>query len=341
MSKKLNKSLVVLTWIVIVLATIILIRMLKIYDICCTIASLVSPILFGYIFAWLLKPIHEKLSKYFNSRISVGILIEIFVLVYALAIWKLIPIVVDNFDHMFTMFQEYFDKLKKLPYLKILNEIPKIDVDVLIASCGSIISVVVQIILIHVFGFYMLFNYENINKFIKNMIPKKYKKISLEYTKKLSTNMRAYIRGTLIDTIILFVISSALYAIIGLKYPIMLALFSAVTNIIPFIGPYIGGIPAVLVGLFKSFNLGLITVGVIVFAQTVESNIINPMIMSKCIKINPLLIIIALTIMGRFLGFVGMIFAVPILIVLKLTCEFVKKYKEVFKGIPSKKLKTQ
>lgn len=341
MSKKLNKSLLVLTWIAIAIAAIVLVRMLKIYDICCTIVSLVSPIFFGYIFAWLLKPIHDKLSKRSTSRIGVGILIGVFVLIYALAIWKLVPIVIDNFDHVFSLIQEYIEKLKNLPYLKDLKDIPKVDFDVLISSCGSIISIVVQIVLIHVFGFYMLFNYNNINKFVKNLIPKKYKKLSLEYTKKLSTNMRSYIRGTIFDTLILFVISSILYAIIGLKYPIMLALFSAITNIIPFVGPYIGGIPAVLVGLSKSFNLGLITVGVIVLAQTIESNIINPMIMSKCIKVNPLLIVIALTIMGRFLGLVGMIFAVPILIVLKLSCEFIRKYKDIIRIQPTKKLKVQ
>ncbi len=173
----------------------------------------------------------------------------------------------------------------------------------------------------------MLYNYDTIKSYVKGLIPKKKLKLITDYTNKLSLNMRVYLRGTLIDTGILFVISFLLYLLIGLDYPFILALFSALTNIIPFIGPYIGGIPAVLVGLSGSLNLGIITLAVIIFAQTVESNFINPMIMSKCIKINPLLIVIALSIMGKFLGVIGMVFAVPILIVIKLTIEFIKKYK--------------
>lgn len=272
-------------------------------------------------------PIYKKMCNKINGRIAILICIIFLLGVYALIIWKLVPLVKNNFSHIWSLVETYASKLSKVPFLEDLNSSTKIKFDTLISSCGSIVSIVVNIVLSHIFGFYMLYNYDTIKSYVKSIIPKKKLKLITDYTNKLSLNMRVYLRGTLIDTGILFVISFLLYLLIGLDYPFILALFSALTNIIPFIGPYIGGIPAVLVGLSGSLNLGIITLAVIIFAQTVESNFINPMIMSKCIKINPLLIVITLSIMGKFLGVIGMVFAVPILIVIKLTIEFIKKYK--------------
>lgn len=329
MPVKLKKNLVILSYLFIALLAIFLLRILKIYDIFCYVLKIVSPIIFGFIFSWILYPVFKRLERKFGKFWSCGILISIFLLVYALMIWKLIPVVLKNTSNLLKVIESYIEKFSKYPLLGEIKNYRTLDMDVLVSSCSGIISVVSTIVLVHIFGFYMLYNYELVTSFLKSCIPKKYKKIVLEYINKLSTNMRMYIRGTLLDTLMLFIISSILYIIIGIKYPIMLASISAFTNIIPFIGPYIGGAVAVLIALGQSVKLAIVTVVVIIFAQTVESNIINPMIMSKCIKINPLLIVIALTIMGSIFGLLGMIFAVPVLIILKLTIEFLKKYKKI------------
>jgi len=329
MTKKLSQNIYYLSWLLIAILAVILFRIIKIYDIFCTILSIVSPILFGYIFAWILKPIYEFIGKKLDKRLVILLLLLMFVCIYSLTIWKLIPIVISNLSNLLNILNNYIMKLSAYSVFQNFKSFDLLDMNTIISSCSSVITLVVEFILIHIFGFYILYNYESINIFLKNQIPKKYKKISLEYIRKLSSNMRLYIKGTLLDTAILFVIALTLYSLIGLDYPFILALFSAVTNIIPFVGPYIGGIPAVLVGLSTSINLGFITLAVVVFAQMIESNIINPIIMSKMIKLNPILIITSLTVMSNFFGFIGMIFAVPILIIVKLTLEFLKKYKVI------------
>lgn len=329
MPKKLSDNLYYLSFILIAILGIVFLRLVKIYDIFCTIFGIIFPILFGYIFAWLLYPLSKRLNKKVDRRVSIVLIVLAFLLFYVLIIWKLIPIFLDNIGNLFDIFNVYQDKLAGYPFLEGIKNLKSLDIDVILDSCGNIISWLIEFVLVHIFGFYILYDYESINAFLRSMVPIKYKRIVLEYVRKMSLNMRIYIKGTLLDTAILFIISSFLYLVIGLEYPILLAGFSAITNIIPFVGPYIGGIPAVLVGLSKSIKLGLVTLGCIIFAQTVESNIINPMIMSKCIKVNPILIIISLSIMGKFFGLLGMLFAVPVIIIFKLTYEFVKKYKKV------------
>lgn len=327
MPKRLSEALYYLSLMLIVILGIVLFRLIKIYDIFCTILQVASPVVFGYIFAWILHPIYKKLSSRMNKYLAVGILIFAFLLVYVIIIYKLIPVLTMSGMEFLGSLEKYISKISEISFLSSLKEFSNIDMNTIIDSCSNLVSGVVGFFLIHIFGFYILCSYESVNAYLRSLIPSKYKRGVLEYVRKMSSTMRVYIRATLIDTAILMIISSILYVIIGLDYPFILAIVSAITNIIPFIGPYIGGILAVIVALGKSVKLGIITVGAVILAQTLESNIVNPVIMSKCIKINPILIIISLSIMGKFFGLVGMIFAVPTLIIVKVSYEAYKKYK--------------
>lgn len=329
MKEKINTNIYYLSWILIAILSLVFFRLVKLYDVVCTVLGIVTPVLFGYILAWILNPILKRMKKHMDSKVAIGIMIVVTVGIYSLLIWKLLPLVIANLENMYGMLNTYLDKLQKYEFLNGVRDYASIDMDTIISSCSNLVNFFIIFGLVHLFGFYILYNYDQVNSFLRALIPLKYKRISLEYLRKMSTNMRAYIKGTLIDTLILFLASSILYFVIGLDYPIMLGFFSAITNIIPFVGPYIGGVPAVMVGLAKSMRLGLATLGVIILCQTVESNIINPMIMSKCIKVNPILIILSLSIMGKFFGLFGMIFAVPSIIIFKLTVEFIQKYRKV------------
>lgn len=329
MKEKISKNIYILSWILIVILSIVLIRLLKLYDICCLIFSITSPILFGYIFAWILYPVFKKLTRKTNERASIAILIAGTIALYGLLIWGILPIVIENASNLVELLENFVHDISAFPFFENLSEYATLDVEFVISSCNNLLAFFGIFALIHIFGFYMLYNFDRINSWGRGLIPIKYRRLTLEYLRKISTYMRLYLKGTLIDTLVLFGISSILYLAIGLKYPIFLAILSAITNIIPFIGPYIGGIPAVLIGLSSSMRLGVVTLGAVVLAQTVESNVINPMIMAKCIKVNPLLIVISLTLMGRFFGLLGMVFAVPVIIILKITYVLLQKYKKL------------
>ncbi len=335
MTNKLKKNLYILSSLLIVILVFYLFKLLKMVHFLCLIIDIVLPVVFGYILAWILYPLFNKLNKKMNKRLSLSVLIILFVGVYGLILWKFLPLFIDNVSNILEMFNALINKVAEIPYFKDLSNLKTIDVNVLINSCTNVVESLGIFAFAHVFGFYILFTYENINAFFKRCVPSKFRKFYKEYTEEVSNNMRQYIKGTLIDTLILFVVSSIIYFFIGLKYPVLLALFSAITNIIPFIGPYIGGIPAAMLGFSRGINTGIITVSAIFIVQLIESNIINPMIMSKCIKINPILIIIMLTIMGKFFGLMGMIFAVPVLILIKISIPYAEKYRKKLKIVDS------
>lgn len=327
MTKKLKTNIYIISLLLIIILSFYLLHYLKIYHLCCILFDVVLPVIFGYIIAWILYPLYDHLNLKFVKKISLTIIIAMFILLYGLILWQFLPLLINNLSNLNNMFRDIIDHLSQYSFLQSLEQYKNIDARVLLDSCGNILSYLCIFALSHVFGFYILYTYKDINTFIKNKIPPKYKKTYTKYIKELSSNMRMYLKGTLLDMLLLFVASSIVYYIIGLKYPIFLALFSAITNIIPFIGPYIGGVPAVLIGLGTNMNLGIITGVAIIVIQAIESNLINPMIMSKCIKINPIFIIITLSIMGKFFGLLGMIFAVPLLILIKITIPYIPYFK--------------
>lgn len=329
MPKRLSSALYYLSLICIALLSLILIRLIKLYDICCTLFNIVSPIFLGYVIAWMLNPIYKKLNGKMNYRISFCLLIGIVVIFYVTVTLLFIPLVIKEGMNLLDIINSFLPKLKNVPFIKDLVSNLKVDPSFLLSYCGNVLTILINFILAHMFGFYILYNYNTINALFRKTLPQKYKSKIVSLVKKISSNMYLYVKGTLIDMLILFALSAILFSIFGLKNALLLALFCAITNVIPFIGPYIGGIPAVIVGLTTSVKLGIITLIIIVLTQSLESNVINPLIMSKCIKINPLFIIIAITVMGKFFGVLGMILAVPTLIFFKIIFEFAIKNKMI------------
>ena len=308
MEKRLFNALFYLTLLAIIILSFYLFHLIKLYNIICLLFELILPVFFGYALAWLLHPLYKKMNKKLNKNFSFVLILVSLVLIYLGIILLIVPIFIQEAGHLLDLIEDYLPKIKSIPFLKINTSNLEIKPEMILDKCGGLISIIVNFLFTHIFGFYILYNYTNINNAIKKNIPIKYKDKILKFLRKLSINMYEYIKGTLIDTAILFIISLILFTAFKFKYSILIAFIISITNIIPFIGPY--------------------ALCIVIFCQTVESNIINPIIMSRCIKINPILIIIAITIMGKFFGIIGMAFAIPILIFIKILLEFIQKYKK-------------
>ena len=104
------------------------------------------------------------------------------------------------------------------------------------------------------------------------------------------------------------------FFVIDIDYILVISFFIAITNLIPIIGPYIGGIPAVLVGFSVSTNLGVSALVVVIIVQLIESVLLQPIILKNTISLHPLEGILGISLFGSFFGVIGMILS-PILIV--------------------------
>ena len=146
---------------------------------------------------------------------------------------------------------------------------------------------------------------------ISKFIPSSYRKEGLKTLKETGETLAIYINGQV--TVALFVGTLAFigYVIIDLPYALVKALIVAITNIIPYVGPFLGGAPAVLIALFDSPTKALLVVVVITIAQQLEGNVLSPLILGKKLDTHPATIIILLLVAGNLAGILGMILAIP------------------------------
>ena len=309
----------VLTILLIFLVSLYIIRMLKLTGICCMILSILSPLFFGYILSWIIKPIVDKIK--FNRVVTTIIIYLIFIGIITLILFNLIPLILTETKRIIPIIKYYINHNRVV--LKIyeslnIKKILTTNIKTMNACLNNILGVTLNIIYSLIFGFYFLIRKDSFDYF--KFIPRTLRN-------NISRDLRLYIKSILLDTLFMFIILSISFKIIGLSSPYIFALFCAITNIIPYIGPYIGGVPAVLIGLTTSLKVGIIVTITIVLVQTIENNIIQPLIVSKNVNLNPILILIGVIIFSHFFGILGMIISTPIVLVVRNVVEFYKKNK--------------
>jgi len=160
------------------------------------------------------------------------------------------------------------------------------------------------------------------------LFPEKSRGIMGGTLKDVDEVLSRFITGQALVSLVVGVLMYIGYRIIGLEYALVLALFSMVLAIIPFLGPILGVIPALLVGLSSGLLMVVKILGVMVLVQQLEGNLITPQIMGKRIHTHPLMIILVILVFGSLFGFVGILLAVPSYAMIKVVLKNFKSYKE-------------
>jgi predicted PurR-regulated permease PerM len=132
-----------------------------------------------------------------------------------------------------------------------------------------------------------------------------------------------YISAKLVQIILIFALCQISFLIIGAPYSTFLALIVALTNIVPFIGPIIGAVVAVLITLLESPILGLWVLIAILIIQTIDAYIFQPFFIGDKMGLSPFWVLVSVIVGGRFFGAVGILLSVPVAAVIKL---LIKKY---------------
>ena len=180
-------------------------------------------------------------------------------------------------------------------------------------------------------GFYLLFDFDNVGKVLMTMLPKRLRSDALSLFTDANDSVFNYIKGTFVVSIIIFILSSLVFTITGLQAPLLFGLICGITNVIPYIGPYLGAFPATLVAFTQDVATGIIVLVAIMVVQFVEGNFVQPLVMSKTMKLHPVTILIGLLLFGYFFGVVGMIIATPLIAVIKSVVLFIERKFEILK----------
>ncbi|MCP3761534.1 AI-2E family transporter [Domibacillus sp. A3M-37] len=146
----------------------------------------------------------------------------------------------------------------------------------------------------------------------------------------LDVTLRSYIQGQLLVSFLVGVMLLIGYLIIGLDYALLLALFGMFTNVIPFLGPYLAVVPALIIALMQEPQMALYVAIIMLVAQQIESNFISPNVMGKALDIHPLTVITVILAAGNIAGIWGIILAIPFYGVVKtILSNLYKKRTEI------------
>ncbi|CAM3517829.1 AI-2E family transporter [Paenibacillus lupini] len=195
-----------------------------------------------------------------------------------------------------------------------------------INNIGSVVNAVFIAFIIPFLAFYILKDFDLFERTVITYVPKSHRKHTVRLLKDIDSALGSYIRGQFIVCIIVGILAYIGYIIIGVPYPLLLASVVAITNIIPYLGPFFGAAPALLVASTISLKMVLLVAIVNMSCQVLEGNVVSPQVVGRTLHIHPLAIIFALLVGGEVAGIVGMILAVPIFAALKVIVQHIFAY---------------
>ncbi len=173
-------------------------------------------------------------------------------------------------------------------------------------------------------------------KVVYSFTPSTFAENSIRVVQKINITVKDYIGGQLIVVSMLGVMVAGSLTVLGVKGAIAMGFIIAITDLIPFIGPWIGSIPVFLMISVQDFNKALIFILIILIAQQIEENIIQPRVQGEKLGISSFWILVAIIIGGSLFGIVGMIIGAPIFVVIYQLIKEVAEYFLSKKGLPTK-----
>ncbi len=351
--KKILKLLYSFMILALIIGALFILRELNILEYFIDILKVLAPVFIGFVIAWLFSPLVKKMENKGLPKIAGTSIVYLGIIVFLFLFIRLfIPIIYDQINELINIIPGVIDTLNDF-INRIVSALGSSGVDLttiedniilylqdissglagaISNSAISIVSTVFSGIISFVFsliiGFYMLIDFDSIQKKFISFVPVKYKKETVTVLTDMGHEVRKVVNGILLIATMVFICDTVGFAIVGLEAALLIGLFCGITDLIPFVGPYIGGGLAVIVGYTQGPVVGTGVLIIAIVVQLLENYVLQPVVMGKATNLHPVIIIISLLLFGYFFGIVGMILATPILTILKVIIKFFNdKYK--------------
>ena len=149
---------------------------------------------------------------------------------------------------------------------------------------------------------------------VMRAIPTKHRDAIRRMVSLLGDRLTGWIEGQIIAMVSVGVIATIAFYVIGVPYALLLGVVNGLAEFVPIIGPWAGGVPAVIVAFLDDPTKGLWTLVAILVMQLVESQVITPVVMSRAADVHPFVTLFALILFGGLFGFLGVLLALPLVL---------------------------
>jgi len=198
-----------------------------------------------------------------------------------------------------------------------LDALVKKSIDLLV----GLVSAVSMIVTIPFITFFLLKDGRRAKKALIQLVPNRYFEMALSLVHKSGQQLGGYIRGQLLDALIVGILSIIALYTLHVRYAFLIGALAGLANTIPYLGPIVGAIPAILVALMDTGSFEPVIGIAVSFAaiQLLDNVLISPLVVSKSIDLHPLTVVIVVLVGGELMGVLGMLIAVPLIGILKVT----------------------
>ena len=304
----------------------------------------ISCFLFSWVIAYLLDPLLMLAEQRGMKRLlALGLLYVVLSVLFIFFLAFMLPKLTISWNRILGELPAYILKIKqatlewksRLPDSYGSEEIDWLldkvsaNVDTAAEKAGTWVYVFATRIFFNIFNivlspflaFFMLFYKQTILATASSCIPEKRRDMMLRIGLEVNSSIGGYLRGQVIVSVIVAILSLTALFILDVPHPIICGLFAGAASVLPFIGVFIATLPALFFSWFKYQTMaGLVQVaiafGVIYF---LEGYVIKPLVFKSSMNLNPLLTIVMVMALGELLGFWGILLALPIAAAIKIT----------------------
>lgn len=304
--------------------------------------------------AMILDPLVKVFERNGFSRIiSVFFVFLLSAIIIFIGLYFLIPKIIaqmnaiadalskENVDTLVLQIEEALQET--IPFIQpaeVVSKLTEMASDLIFSSINnisnivsSIVSIVSISVIVPFMTFFILKDNQFLQKSLVDIMPNKYFEMTYQVIHKIRLQLGRFVRGWLLDAMIVGVLSAVGLSILGIKNSITIGFIAGVGHLIPYFGPVVGGLPAVIISIIQFGDFSMFPSIIIMFTivYTIDNGFIQPNVFSKSTDMHPLMIIVLILAGSELMGLLGMLLAVPVATVVKTATREIyigyKKYK--------------
>ncbi|MCK4709398.1 MAG: AI-2E family transporter [Gammaproteobacteria bacterium] len=300
------------------------------------LAPLLIPIILSFALYALFDPVSNSLQrKGFNDSVSALLVLVLLVVISVIGISIVFPMLAEQllalqakmpklWEFLNNFSNQIQDMLKNYgidfdpntitkPIMGMSSEWGK---DAVVKLSNMLISMTVTIILVPLFTFFLIKDFKFLRNKALDLLPNTSFELGWLIYYRVAKKLQEYIRGIMLQSAIMAVVTSIGFYAIGLESPILLGSIAGLLNLIPYVGPLLAMVPPIIIALGAPVIDPVIigsAIGVIIAAQLIDNIIVVPAVIANAVNLHPITVIVGIIIFGNFFGFIGMVVAIPVL----------------------------
>ncbi|MDH5229097.1 MAG: AI-2E family transporter [Gammaproteobacteria bacterium] len=300
------------------------------------------PLLVSFLFYSLLQPLTNKLlGRGFSKYSAISLVLIGLVVITVTVIVVLFPFLLDQiaelqsrlpsiWKHISAMVAELGNVLQQKAGVsfdpdtvvqRALEYLKQWGASTAMSSASSVMTIAMTLMLVPLITFFLLKDYQRVRNHVMSWLPNRGFELGWLTYYRVTSQLQKYLRGVMIQSLIVAMVASIGFWLIGVDMPVLFGVLTGLFNLIPYVGPLLAIIPPLIIALGEqSYSIGLLfgIPAVVLTAQLIDNLVVIPAVIANTVNLHPLVVLLGIVIFGAVFGFIGMLIAIPAMSVSKI-----------------------